>query len=526
MKKRKILLFLSIITVLIMLSGCASSKDTDSDSESKSKSKSSTELKVAYPSQPPSLDTHTNTTTATSNIGKNIFETLVTMDSNYGVQPMLAESWELKEDGRILEFTLRQGVHFHTGEEMTAKDVVTSMNRWLEHSSSAAETFEGASFSEIDAYTVQLEMTVPTSTALVVLAYSGGELPSIMPAAIIEESGEGELNDYIGTGPFKLESWQQDQQIHLKKNEDYSSRDEASDGLSGKKEALVDDLYFKFVSDSSTRLAGIQTGEYDVAHSIPYDGTDQLESNSDVQLYSSPNTILNIYFNKKKGLFSNLSAREALAVGIDKEALLKASFGDPKNYDKNHHMMMTHQEGQWYSDIGKDEYNINDEKKAKALFEEAGYDGEEIIIMATRDYEYVYSSAVVLQEQLNQMGIQTKLEIYDWPTFVDRRDNPDNYDLTIIPNTAKPEPSSLVFMRSDFTGWTESAELDALLEDFRQAPSLDEAQEKYNDLQAWFVAYKPVLKIGDVNSIYAARVDVSEIEYLDGAIYWNVTNTK
>lgn len=517
MRVGKWLWLLCILTIFALVSGCKTS-----DSNSTADSGKGKELIVAYPSQPPSLDTHTNTTTATSNLAKNIFETLVTMDSNYVVQPMLADSWEIKEDGRVIEFKLREGVKFHNGEPMTAKDVVASMNRWLENSSSAAETFDEASFSEIDEHTVKLEMSKPTSTALVVLAYSGGELASIMPASVIENIEGDKLTEYIGTGPFKFESWKQDQQIHLKKYEEYASREEPADGLAGKKEALVDDLYFKFVADSSTRLAGIQSGEYDVAHSIPYDSTDQLKNNKNIKLYSSPNTILNIYFNKKKGLFANQAARDALAAGIDKEAILKASFGDPENYEKTHHMMMYHQEGQWNSDVGKDEYNIHDVNKAKELFKEAGYNGEKITIMATRDYEFVYSSAVVLQEQLKQMGIDTDIEVYDWPTFVDKRENPENYDITIIPNTAKPEPSSLAFMRSDFTGWTDSEELDALLEDFRRAPSLEEAQKKYNDLQAWFIDYKPIVKIGDVNSIYASRDNISEIAYVDGAIYWNV----
>ncbi|WP_313428649.1 ABC transporter substrate-binding protein [Siminovitchia terrae] len=521
MRVSKMVWMVCILSIIALVAGCKSTNTNSSTDLDMGK-----ELIVAYPSQPPSLDTHTNTTTATSNIGKNIFESLVAMDSNYGVQPMLADSWEVKEDGRVIEFKLRKGVKFHNGETMTSKDVVASMNRWLENSSSAEETFDDASFSEIDDHTVKLEMSQPTSTALVVLAYSGGELASIMPASVIENIKGDKLTEFIGTGPFQFESWQQDQQIHLKKFKNYSSREEAADGLSGKKEALVDDLYFKFVADSSTRLAGIQSGEYDVAHSIPYDSTDQLKSNPNVKLYSSPNTILNIYLNKKKGLFSDLTARKALATGINKEAILKASFGDSENYEKTHHMMMYHQEGQWSSDIGKKEYNIHDVEKAKELFKKAGYNGETLKIMATRDYEYVYSSAVVLQEQLNQMGINAEVEVYDWPTFVDKRDDPDNYDITIIPNTAKPEPSSLAFMRSDFTGWTDSEELNAILEEFRRAPSLEDAPKKYNDLQAWFIDYIPIIKIGDINSIYASRDNISEIEYVDGAIYWNVTKSK
>lgn len=513
-------MYMILLITMLFLWGCSSESATTNDGAQETGGV----LNIAFPSNPPTLDTHVNTTTVSTLVARNIFESLVTPDENYDIQPMLAESFEEKEDGKTIIFNLREGVTFHNGEEMTATDVVASMNRWMERSGTGLSTFEGASFTEIDEYVVQLEMAEPTSTALIVLAYAGGEFPSIMPASIIEESDDV-ITDYIGTGPFQFEEWQQDHQIHLSKYEDYASREEPADGLAGKREALVDDLYIHIVPDSSTRVTGLLSGEYDGAIDIPVDSAEQVSNAADITLESTPRDVFNLYFNKSEGLFSNKKAREAVAVGVKKEDMLSAAYVSPDFYETNHHMMLKNQESQWYSDIGKDTYDFQDKELAKELFAEAGYDGETIKIITSRDYDHMYNAAVVLQEQLNDLDVPSEIEVYDWATFSDIRNEPDRWDLTIIANTSKVEPTSLVFMTKEFAGWTDDDALDQLKEKIRRSPSLDEAQSYYDELQEWFLDYRPVVKIGDGNLLYGYRDSISPLVDVDGVILWNVSRT-
>ena len=521
MKFIKYGLFLS--AMLVLLAGCSNEATVGG---SKQKGATGGEIRVAVPSEPPTLDTHTNTTTISSNIGRNIFETLVTMDSNNGIQPMLADSWEESEDGKIIVFKLREGVLFHNGQEMKAQDVVASMNRWIQLSSTGKDTFEGATFKEIDEYSVQLEMAHPTSTALLVLSYSGGESPSIMAASSIEGHETERVTEYIGTGPFKFGEWKQNQNIHLTKFDDYSSREEPEDGLAGKREALVDDIYIEFVTDSSTRVAGMLSGEYDATMELPIDSVEQISNNPKVKVHSTPREILMLYFNKKQGLFSDKTAREAVAMAINREDVLKAAFVNPDYFKGNHHVMLANQESQWNSDIGKDEYSFQDKELAKKLFKEAGYNGEEIVLMTSKDYDHMYNGAIVVQEQLKNIGINVKLEVYDWPTFSDRRNDPNSFDITVMTNKGKVEPTSLVWTRPDYVGWTESKELDDITAKIRQAPSLDDARGVYDELQAWFMDYRPAIKMGDGDMLYAARDTLSKLEDVDGLIFWNVSNSK
>lgn len=522
----KYLRFIMLSAFVLIIAGCQSGENVSTKGEDREADVQG-DLMVAFPSEPPTLDTHVNTTTISTLIARNIFESLVTPDSNYDVHPMLAESYEIQEDGKTILFKLREGVMFHNGEEMTATDVVASMNRWIEFSSTGRSTFEGAKFVEIDEYTVELQMTKPTSTALIVLSYAGGEFPSIMPASIIEQaSGEELIEEYIGTGPYKFVEWKQNNHILMERFTDYVSREEPADGLSGKREVFVENFYALVVPDSSTRVAGLLSGEYDAVIDIPIDTAEEIEANEHVVLDSTPRDVFNLYFNKKEGLFANKVAREALAVGVKKEDMLKAAYMDPKYYETNHHMMLTSQETQWYSDLGKDDYHFHDEELAKELFAEAGYDGETIKIITSRDYDHMYNAALVLQEQLGRLDIHSDIEIYDWPTFTDVRNDPSEWDLTIIANTSKVEPTSLVFMRSDFAGWTEDPKLDELAEKLRRAPSLDEAQEVYDELQAWFLDYRPVIKIGDGNLLFGSYETITPLEDVDGAIFWNVKKTE
>src|SRR5699024_3862661 len=143
-------------------------------------------------------------------------------------------------------------------------------------SSKAKELLSDADFEATDTYTVDLKLEERASDVLDIMA-GQGQFPGIMPKEIIESASAEGVSEFIGTGPFQYEEWKQDQYVHLKKYEDYVADSRETSGYAGKKEALVDDIYYHIVTDASTRLTGIQTGEYDVADSIEFDNFDQLE---------------------------------------------------------------------------------------------------------------------------------------------------------------------------------------------------------------------------------------------------------
>ena len=192
----------------------------------------------------------------------------------------------------------------------------------------------------------------------------------------------------------------------------------------------MDNLFFDVVNDGSTRLAGITTGQYDLAYQIPFDSYEQVKNSSEVT------PLLNLYgglgfvFNKKDGVFTNEKIRQAVNIGINKEDILFGAMGN-KDFYRLDNGLMYKEQAKWYTDSGAESYNQNDTEKAKKLLKEAGYNGQEITILATRDYEYVYNTAVVMKGQFEELGIKTKIDIVDWATLVQKRTEPSGYDAYI-----------------------------------------------------------------------------------------------
>src|SRR5699024_1515255 len=137
---------------------------------------------------------------------------------------------------------------------------------------------------------------------------------------------------------------------------------------------------------------------------------------------------LNIFYNKDTGLFADVTAREAVATGIDKEAILLAAVSNEEYYTLDHSLMMNYQSGLWSSEAGKDSYyQDRDVEKAKQLISESDYDGEEIKNISSRENIVLYNASVVLKENLDELGLNTTLEIYDWPTYLDKRSDPEEF---------------------------------------------------------------------------------------------------
>lgn len=483
-------------------------------------------LNIAYPAKAATLDPHTTTNASTKDIARQIFEPLVTLNSKYEVVPMLAESYEVSEDGLSITFPLRKGVKFHNGQEMTADDVVASMEKWLKVSTQGKANLAGATITAQDPYTVVLQLEKPSLLTLHILADTA-PFPAIMPKEIIEESGVEAVKTFVGTGPFELVEWKQDQYVHLKKFNDYSARTEPSDGLGGKKEALVDEIYFHYVTDESTRVAGITTGEYDIAFSIPFDNAEQIENTPGVDSFVSEGGMTTFVFNKKSGLFSNVKARQAVNAALNLEEILISAYRDNRYYTLDSGLALPDQTD-WHSSAGSELYNQHDLEKAKQLLAESGYNGEEVTILVTRDYPDYYNAAVVAQQQLKEIGLNAKLDVYDWPTMQERRKDDKVWDFFVVGFAVRPTLHQLPFLdsRADYPGWTNSPQIDQLLDGIQSASSIAEAKPLVDQLQAKVWEELPIIKLGNRVNMAAVGEHVQGLQDVIGPILWNVSTAK
>lgn len=528
MRLLKNIVWMMLLTLTLVISGCGSQSTEDAKEnhgrESDQVEETKSVLRIAIDGQPPTLDQPTAAATAARDTSRLVFETLLTIDSNYKPVPMLAESVET-EDNQTYTFHLRQGVKFHNGKEMTAEDVVASMERWLEKSAITGAIFEGATWTAVDDYTVVLELQQPSSLTLDTIATSK-QAPAIMPKEVVESAAPEGVTEYIGTGPYQFVEWKQDQYIHFTKFADYQPVDTPADGLAGKKEALVDDIYFYIVTDASTRLAGLQTGEYDFAYGIPYDSYEQIEQDPNLNAHLDVTGVQLIAYNKAKGLASDVRMRKVVNTALDFHEIMMAAYPNEELFWL-HSSYMDEAIENWATDAGKEYHNINDPEKAKQMLEEMDYQGEPFRILTTRDYDHHYNAAVVIQDQLTQIGLNAQLEIYDWPTVTQLKDDPDAYDAYVISFSTVSTPPQFLGLSPTWGTGIDDEKILSNMRALELAPTQEEARAIWEDVQryAW-EEYLPVTVFGSYNSLYASSQKVEGIQTFSGPIFWNVNVTE
>ena len=451
-KRYKLPIFLVILAVIIV--GCSKpSSTTDDNGTTDDLSNTGGDLHVALNTQPPSLDPHIGNTTATRDAARPVFETLVTLNSKYEVQPMLAERFEQSDDGLTFTFYLREGVKFHNGKEMKADDVVASLERWVGLAGRAKNAIGDGKFEVINDYTLKLTLPQPSVGALHVLGATN-QFGGIMPKEIVKDAPIGGISEYIGTGPFKFVEWKQDQYIHYERYEDYQSPEGTPDGLAGKREALVDNLYIDFVTDSSTRVAGLTTEQYDIGINMPVDNYDQLKSTKNLKNEVALASGTSMVFNQKEGILSDPAMRHAFNMALDYEEIMFAGYTNTDFFRLSPGIMSPEQKD-WYTDAGKENFNPNNPELAKKMFEEAGYNGEEIRLLTTRDYSYMYNTAIVIQAQLKKIDVNVKLDVVDWPTLQQIFIDPSAFDAFTSGFSTVTDPTQHLIFDPGFGGWNE-----------------------------------------------------------------------
>lgn len=483
-------------------------------------------LTVAIPQEASNFDPVISTEVPATEPMRNVFETLITQDGKGNPAPMLAESYKQAEDNMSISFTLRQGVKFHDGSTMTADDVVASMSRWLQYSSAATSAFKGATMEKVSDSEVVMKLATANSAATLVLSYGESSIPYITKAAIAQAAAGQPVTQYVGTGPFEFVAWNKGQNLELKRFADYTPAKGKADGLAGDRTATFDKLVYEFTPDPSTQIAGLQSGKYDVAQTVPYDNYDQLAADSSLTLELTEKTALpNLYFNKKEGFFVNVKAREALAVGLDREAMLKAGYANEKFYKlSNGCMMPPVSEAQWPCDKSNAP-GKPDAAKAKKLLSEAGYNGETIRIITSRDAGRAYQVSTVLQQQLKELGVDAKLETFDYATLNSKRAEPGSWELIVINNIVKVEPLQLFYVPPKNPGWTDGDLLAPIIAAYQSAPSPEARQKVYtNEMQKWYSSYIPIVNLGSASDLYATKSSITGITAQGSTlILWKAT---
>ena len=540
MKKDNMKLAAAILAATMTMTACGSSGSKETTAAASSAgSSSSTEtteassseggtykdtLQIAVSQQAPSLALHKNSTLIARQImDGTVWEKLVTQNANAEPVPELCESYEVSDDATTITFYLRKGVKFHDGSEMTADDVVASMNRWLDGFSSARSTVgEGASFEKVDDYTVEITADHPILLLPSMIAGAAQPAAITTAAACENEDTNGFMIDYIGTGPYKFTEWVQDQYIQLDKFEDYvpyGTEGEPMDGWAGYKSAPTKTLVFNYVLENQTREAGYESGQYDIIYGVPTDDIERMKS-LDNTAYTSQQagTVAWVFNHKESSIASNQWFRQAVNICFDYDEILTAMYGDG-GYELGSCYMDAAQ-AFWNTDAGSEYYFQNDPEAAKKLLEENGYNGETFTILASTQSHADYG-AVAMEAQLEEIGIPVELTIVDWATLTDYRKDPDKFDMYMTSFAQVPVPSLKLYFGPTYPGWSDDEVLAEKFEAMNSAATMDEAKAAWEDLQGYSWEYLPLINSGHYITHYVYNADIEGLNEFSGLYFWN-----
>jgi peptide/nickel transport system substrate-binding protein len=359
----------------------------------------------------------------------NVFEGLVAIDRTGKIQPKLAEKWDISADGLVYTFTLKTGVKFHDGADLTSADVKFTLERAAGPDSKNAQKWIFAPIASVetpDATTVKVTLKAPAANFLYGLAWGDAIIVS-------EKTAAGNATSPVGTGPYKFADWKRGDRLTLT----------AFDGWWGGKVAIPK-ATFRFINDASAQLAGIQSSDCDaLANLAAPEAVDQLKTNKALSVIvgkTEGETILAMNNGKKP--FDDIRVRKALSMAVDRSQVNIGAVNGTGTLIGSH-FSPTHPA---YVDLtGTYPY---DPAKAKALLKEAGYPDGFTVSLKVPPPSYARRSSEVIAAMLADIGVKATIEPVEFPAWLDRVFKNKDYDLTIISHT---EPLDIgIYARPDY----------------------------------------------------------------------------
>ena len=458
-------------------------------------------------SEPENLDPHQALAYTTSRLIEQTCEPLIYLGpETLDVNPWLAESWESSEDGLQWTFTLRQGVTFHDASDFNAEAVKFSFERQLkpDHPYFKLGQWSNASrlaFIEeirVDAeHVVTFLLSEPYNKFLSRMANSPAG--RIVSKQAVETHGDKFLENPVGTGPYAFDRWDKGQQVVLRRNEDYW----------GGRPSL-DQVVFKAIAEDGARLAALLSGEVHMSLDVSAEIVERLRTSEDHTVISGPTgAVWFLAMNVESEPFQDVRVRQAVNYAVDKRAIVEdvlkgtveIAYGplSPAYQEFNPKLM---------------EMYPFDPERARQLLEEANFPTDrEVVFRSSIGGSGMLSPeemATVIQDNLREVGMRTRLEVTEFVSWMDAIRNPQN-ELTVMSWNIPPiEPDTM------FTGiLTESAlppgfntsywvneEFEQLIADARRALDPEVAKEKYYRAQEIVMEEAPIVPVCHRQQVY------------------------
>lgn len=513
--KSNIVVVGTVIGASLLLCACSGSPATGSGASADPVKGG--ELVVA--SLPAMIDPYVTTSRSNWMVTASVCEGLFANAANTSVGNGLADKYEYDATSGTYTIHLRKGVKLHSGAELTASDVVASLQRY--RTAEAGKTFENLvkDIAEVDPATVVITTKAPTG-ALPALLATPDTGAYIMSAASLKSAGDKDLTSLDCTGPYKLDSFVTDQQAVVSRFDGYISRDEKADGATGAKTAYADTVKFIPYSASNT-LNQLRTSEVHVAPQfLSMDQFSVYQADPTLHAVVSEGSEFSLLqFNRKAGLMTDLKLRQAVLNAVDPEAIAGQNLGSTEYFENISSFFP--KDSPWYSEAGKEIYENRSPEKAKQLLKDAGYSGAPVRILYRPDTD---SYGPLLKQELEAIGFTVDLQAVDVATFGSTRTDASKWDIFLASGSAYSDPTTVVFLSDGFPGWWVTKEKTALMGEVTGGKDLAERKPAWEKMQQLIWDDLPFVKLGHEPRLSVTAAKVGGFEATQGTVrgFYNV----
>lgn len=487
-----------------------------------------------------SLDPVWTTAVVTRNAAGMLFETLFGRDERLTPRPLMIEGHEAEDGARRWTMRLREGMVFHDGEPVLARDVVASLKRWMVRDPIGQTIIARLDALEAtDDRTVVFRLSKPFASLPYALAKTQPS-PVIMPERLATTDPYRQVPEFIGSGPFRwvAEEYVPGSRAVFAKFDRYRPRDEPPSHAAGGHHVLVDRVEWQFLPDPATSASALISGEVDWIDQPLPDLLPRLRRSRGVTVgqIDEYGTFGALRPNHLQGPTANAGVRRAMLAAIDQEEIMTAAMGGDRSLYRapvGFFLPGTPSE----NEAGME--NIRSRRstdEVKAMLDAAGYNGERVVFMHPTDQTFYDAMSIVAAAAFRKVGINVDEQAMDWGTVVQRRTNREPLDRggwSIFPSgfpaAEYRDPLFATNLRGNgaraWFGWPEDPEVEAMRDAWIDSTDEAEMMRLSERIQARSFETVPFIPLGQYLPSAAWRSNLQGILKGPVPVFWNVSKT-
>jgi peptide/nickel transport system substrate-binding protein len=467
-----------------------------------------------------------------------VWDTLYGFDENYKASPQMVEGHVVDDDGKRVTMTLRDGLKFHDGEPVRARDAVASIRRW-----GARDALGQVLFSQLDELSAPDDKTIvfrlqkPFPLLFEALAKPSTPVCFIMPERLAKTDPGTAIREVIGSGPFRFKADERvaGSRVVYEKFADYVPRASGTPSwTAGPKHVHFDRVEWHVIPDAATAAASLQNGEMDWWEQPTGDLQPMLRRSRDVVLeIPDPTGLCGMArFNHLHPPFNNPAIRRALLGAVSQEDYMTSVIGTDRSLWRDN-VGFFPPETPLASDAGMAALTSpRDYDKVKRDLAAAGYKGEKVVLIAASDFPSLNALAQVGNDMLTKAGMNVEFVSTDWGSVVQRRASKEPVEkggwsmfFTFWAGLDMFNPGVQQALRGHgqaaWFGWPTAPKLEELRNAWFEAPDIAAQKAIGRDIQLQAFQDVPYLPVGQYFQATAYRRDLTGV--LKGLpLFWNV----